>query len=180
MVQLYGGAALADIAISPSQALVDVSRIRQVPDTQEVFIIEDQSLTSNTSKWDQSVIFDLLERVELDEYDAAIGMHLEDIAEGATNHFVEAVATKTGEPAHLSYFCVENPRRDRREPDLPGAVVTMVALIRLARVATDVLITMNVPVASEAAMGAVAESEAYKKFRDISGSYTIHDWELFG
>ena len=70
---LYGGA----ITIKQLPAsFIDVSHIRDVPDTQEVFINE----TSTTSgKLDHSLIIDLLEKVDPIEYQEAIHLHLQDI-----------------------------------------------------------------------------------------------------
>lgn len=74
---LYGGA----ITISLPKGLLDASDIRQVPDTQEVFLCSSESSDdySRLSK-DDTLIVDLMEMIEETEVTAALNKHLQEIA----------------------------------------------------------------------------------------------------
>ena len=77
--ELYGGA----ITISKlPNSFIDISQIRQVPDTQEVFINQLSSHNDShdvSGSFDHSFIIDLLERVDPIDYQEAIHLHLQDI-----------------------------------------------------------------------------------------------------
>ncbi|KAK6458252.1 uncharacterized protein RJT20DRAFT_30001 [Scheffersomyces xylosifermentans] len=200
-LSLYGGAISTIIPRSIKPHLVDVSHIRQIPDTQEVYIVQD---TRSNAKFDKSLIFDLLERVPDQKYEDAIAIHLQDIVESdepATNHFIEAVekssdgSSNSQVVVNFSFIQHKNTRRDAKEEDSPVSVITFIALLRLETVETDVLITLNVPLShnvdaeeflkylgSSGDVNEVLEElkTDYLIFRDVGYNYVVEDWGLFG
>lgn len=67
-VSLYGGAIRTVIP----EGFKDVSLFRQVPDSQEVFVSDQEGI-------DDSIVFDIMERVDCSD-EEAIAIHLEEIA----------------------------------------------------------------------------------------------------
>ncbi|ABN67046.2 predicted protein [Scheffersomyces stipitis CBS 6054] len=195
-LQLYSGAICTAIPAPIKACLVDVSHIRQIPDNQEVFLIEDHR---KNPKFDKSLIFDLLESVPAKSYTEAIATHIEELVEpneSATNWFIENL-TRDNFQQEVNFSFIEhaNSRKDAAEPDSPVAVFTFIAFIRLDRVETDVLITLNVPLAEQidpqqflkylGSSGEVVEAyedlkKQYLVFRDIGYNYFVEDWGLFG
>lgn len=163
-MQLYGGAISVDLPPA-----VDVLKFRQVPDTQEVFIFEGE-----TKDKDTSVIFELLETVPGD-IDEAIKVHVDDILDHVD----------TVEPA--------DPAGDARlflVVSKGGSLLTIVGLIRLDRVSTDVLVTMNVPLSSDEqlvlgdgsphALLSGHIKQHYSTVRQACASFKVENWGLFG
>lgn len=198
MVKLYGGAVSTDFPTSDLFKVVDISQIRQIPDTQEVFIFE--STRTDNGKLDKSIIFDLLERVDAPDYKTAILYHLADMVDTkVTNHFIERVdhvITATGAAQvvddNFSFIIHDNDRRDALESDSPSSILTFLNLIRLENVETDVLISMNIPLTEKIEGPELVESLLamdrrfdllridYLVFKQINLNYKILDWGLFG
>lgn len=178
MAPLYGGA--IDVTL-PDDA-VDALKVREVPDTQEVFVFSHPELVL----WDRSLIFDLLELVDGDSYDAIIAHHIADITdENPTNRYLEDVVTDidvngTKVPCKLSLIEFTNRRRDATEEGAPKYIVTLIGLIRLENVTTDFLVTLNVPVADANSGDKVVVDPAYALFKQVVGSLKVQRWDLFG
>lgn len=163
-MKLYGGAITVDFPDA-----VDVLKFRQVPDTQEVFIFEGETRES-----DVNVIFDLLEMVP-QPVQEAITVHVDDILEqiDAIEHMETA--------GDASLYLVSSQH---------GKLLTIVGLIRLAKVETDVLVTMNIPLTSseqeqlqkhgakQLVTGHIRNH--YTTIQQACTSFKVVDWGLFG
>lgn len=151
--ELYGGAVTASIP----QGSIDVSDFRQVPDNQEVFLIEEDNR-------DLSIIFDILEQPANDPQ-KAIEAHVEDIFDSKEYKSLKELEHTTSKlPAYSVYVT---------KPDI--GLVAFVALFRLNQVQTDFLITLNVP--------SILEQEAlnnyHSTFEQIAQSLEVQDLGLF-
>lgn len=152
MFELYGGAVTT---VLPA-GIVDVSDMREVPDNQEVFIIEDGDK-------DVSIIFDLLEQVDAQDINAALRMHIDDMLE--TNQFtmMEEIDLKVlNTKIHTCYVNSKNS-------------IHLVSLIRLSKVETDIVISMHV---GESDIEAVMD-KYYGIFKVAGENFNIKNWELF-
>lgn len=198
MLQLYGGAATVDIQSSSHYQIVDVSHFRQIPDTQEVFILESVSPSSGsgeseTSPWslngDISIIFDILELVP-GAYESAIVTHIEDLVEsGKPQNCVVHNPLPGATHAQTTSFIVHvNDRRDAKQSSALF-ILTFISLVRLQNVESDILVTMNVPLDREYSNADVSEclrgdgnaiATAYSVFKTLCLSFKIVNWDLFG
>lgn len=187
VTDLYGGAITAEL---PSGA-IDASNIREVPDTQEVFLLE------QPNKLDQSIIIDLLERVPAETLPEVIAVHLGDIFDEPPQFLApleSALNEKVGSEVHT--FLVK-PAPTRQETQTAKLFVFL-ALIRVERVETDILVTMNVPLectdVTQEAFSALVQgiltgehldanspivADAYKVARGAAMSLDVKDWSLF-
>ncbi|EER34013.1 hypothetical protein CTRG_02831 [Candida tropicalis MYA-3404] len=177
---LYGGA----ITIKQLPAsFIDVSHIRDVPDTQEVFINE----TSTTSgKLDHSLIIDLLEKVDPIEYQEAIHLHLQDIVPDHVHNQPLEEIDQDGISRYFSYVTFK-PEYKKIEPDSPKQIITLLCLIRLDKVDTDVMLQYIIPLKEHTEVNFNGDSEidkyvqeSYNNFKEIGLSFTVKDWSLFG
>lgn len=153
-VKLYGGAITSTIPLG----FVDVSMFRQVPDTQEVFV-------SNEDGCDDSVVFDILERVDASSDKQAVSDHIEELSilnnagENYMTLTLESVDMKKQKnkdgneftPACYLTVAVEPSKKWGKEEvnsetgEKP-LVVLIVGVIRLESVSSDILITYNLPI----------------------------------
>ncbi|CAK9440163.1 uncharacterized protein LODBEIA_P42630 [Lodderomyces beijingensis] len=146
--KLYGGA--IEIAKLPP-SFIDVSTIRQVPDTQEVFIhqIPDDATTESAVCYDQSLIFDLLEQVSSVDYAMAIAEHMQDIAPAnVENHSVQQVELE-GIKRYFSYVSFKPEYKRQEAQGQAQWIILLICLIRLTSVETDVVVQYNIPFKSE-------------------------------
>ncbi|KAF2211982.1 hypothetical protein CERZMDRAFT_97900 [Cercospora zeae-maydis SCOH1-5] len=189
-VELFGGAITAEIPTGWE----DVSQIRQVPDTQEVFL--------HTEGF-SSMVFDILERVSppaiaSDDDVEALKFHLSDIIDSKPDAAASTILQTATEfplvkmPETKCWSLVarvpagEKMRGRANEPK--GGVCVFVVLVRLENVQTDFVVSVNLPVMREgtgADMGDTAEVEGLletgKKMRErVVGSLQVKDWGLFG
>ena len=190
---LFGGAITARIPLE----FVDVSKIREVPDNQEVFA---------HAATDQSVIVELLQ-LDTDVPDDPAGparYHFEALSHesGAVNAAIRNAVVldsenfpilKAGDPhVHISLVSgchTISKYRDRVE--LANEVNIYLACVRLPRVTTDLLVTFNDPVLlhPEGSSARLASSVANPDESDLNrrarvlfetlSSLTIRDWSLF-
>mmetsp|Transcript_9351 Transcript_9351/g.11644 ORF Transcript_9351/g.11644 Transcript_9351/m.11644 type:complete len:154 (-) Transcript_9351:1206-1667(-) len=152
MVELYGGA----VTTSLPDGIVDVSDMRQVPDNQEVFIIEEGDN-------DISIIFDLLEQVDAGDINTALKMHIDDMLE--TNQFtmIEEIDLKLLDAKiHICYVNSNNS-------------IHLISLIRLNKVETDIVISMHVALSDIN----VVKEKYYTVFKAAAQNYNIKNWDLF-
>ncbi|AOA63480.1 GTP-Gsp1p interacting protein [Komagataella phaffii CBS 7435] len=143
--KLYGGA----ITIQLPTTLLDASKFREVPDSQEVFV----NGGTNTTNYQElnkndSIIIDLLERAE-EDIDVALKTHIQDISEAngvGANWFL--AFSETVPDAKKIAIVLEEAKKWGK--DSKGDVLVMViGLIRLKEVSTDVVITANVPIGDD-------------------------------
>ncbi|RCI07615.1 hypothetical protein L249_1654 [Ophiocordyceps polyrhachis-furcata BCC 54312] len=142
---LYGGAMVCDLPDN----FADVSKLRQVPDNQEVWIDKDGFT---------SIIFDITERVggpgsgpEIDG--RAMTMHLEDMV-GTDIDSVKIWNTAETEFTRLEFkppaytlIATQTPKvgHSRGQSSAPDFTAIIMTLLRLEQYKTDILITINVP-----------------------------------
>lgn len=152
MFGLYGGAVTT---VLPA-GIVDVSDMRQVPDNQEVFIIEDGDK-------DLSIIFDLLEQVDTQDINTALRMHIDDMLETSNFTMMEEIDLKfLNTKIHTCYVNSNNS-------------IHLVSLIRLSKVETDIVISMHIV---ESDIKAVMDNY-YGIFKVAAENYNIKNWDLF-
>lgn len=197
--KLYGGGLSADIPTG----FIDASEFREVPDTQEVFVHQTV---------DDSIVIDLLECVEEDG-DDAVNIHLKEIAElnNAEAHEYSRLYTEqttlnqidqTPPPFAIITIAIEPARKWGRSAHLDGShepdsqvlesplLVTVLAVVRLQDVCTDLLASYNVPITLRQDYDGVVSGNpesmpgrvqnALESIRTIVKSMKIHDWQLFG
>ncbi|KXS95888.1 hypothetical protein AC579_10579 [Pseudocercospora musae] len=181
-VELFGGAIVADIPAT----FEDVSKIRQVPDNQEVYLDKDGF---------SSIVFDILERVEKGNDVEALKYHLSDIVDGdagqTTLHNTgSAYLSKMPTTTAMTLLATSPPGEQQRgranEPDFVGIVLIVV---RLEEQKTDIVIAVNVPhlpgsYAKEDVNPAAGKYgnllEAGKVVKEkVLESFEIKDWGLF-
>ncbi|EMG50360.1 MOG1 Nuclear import protein MOG1 [Candida maltosa Xu316] len=178
--ELYGGA--ITIEKLPS-TFIDVSHIRQVPDTQEVFI---NQTTEASGSFDQSLIIDLLEKVDPLGYEEAMQLHLLDIVPDHVHNQPLEVVESDSIDRYFSYVAFK-PEYKKVEPGSPKQIITLLCLIRLDKVDTDVVIQYIIPLHEAGKIDFNGYSEldekvkdAYSLFKEIGTSFTVQDWNLFG
>lgn len=160
--QLFGGA----IETLLQSQFVDVSKVRQVPDHQEVFIDQDSEC---------SLIIELLEfESSLPNDTSAIHHYFNDLAEA--NESTEKIVLSEGmlsgdvfipslDGSHCKMALIGKQRvgKYRTRPDMQvDEIYVVLVLVRLTNVGTDLLISLNIPTAALQAAGeepALAEWE---------------------
>ena len=180
--QLYGGA----ITIQKlPESVIDISQFRQVPNNQECFMHQNPQ-ESTLGKYDESLIFDLLESVTCSDIKEAMKLHLDDLFdEKREDYFVEEF-----EGGCFTYVILKEVGYKKVEVDNPKLIVLFFCLIRLEKVNTDVLIQYNVPLRNVRMkpidFNGTDDEEGerlkgiYTLFRQISMSLKVKDWSLFG
>jgi hypothetical protein len=189
---LYGGAIVCDLP----ETFADVSRLRQVPDNQEVWIEKDGFT---------SIIFDIVERVggpgSSPEIDGrAITEHLQDMV-GSDITGIKIWNTAETEFTRLdskipayTLIATQTPRvpssQSRDPTSAPDFTAIVMTLLRLEREKTDILITINVPhikgeyneedVDLELGKQGKLIGDAVEHSARIWSSFKIKDWGLFG
>ncbi|KAJ7721071.1 hypothetical protein DFH07DRAFT_1008252 [Mycena maculata] len=170
---LFGGAITA---LAPAN-LVDASDLRQVPDTQEVFLYPDSSV---------SIVVEILQRVDPADDEPAIRYHFDSLAHdnSAQSATVEAVAV------------IPNARGDNAPPAItlagvqlvpkfnlttPDQVRVLMALFRVADKNVDLVVTFNVPMNSQddGAVGEEGQNDVRIHFEAFVTSLRIVDFALF-
>lgn len=184
MTPLYGGAITANLP----QGAIDVSQFRQIPDTQEVFLLE------KPNGLDQSIIFDLLQSVEADSLPEVIAVHLDDILEAPPTNLAPLESMVHPHLDCETHTFLVKPPHSKQESG-NAKLFMFLLLIRLEKVATDFVVTMNVPLEiggevtadlfQKEVSGIMNQdqsvlSESYKEIKDSALSLEVHDWELFG
>lgn len=188
---LYGGAAqiVFPASITTAFSVVDVSAIRQVPDTQECFIFEHPS---KAPAFDLSLIVNLLQQVESSDLSLAMQEHIADmfLDDSAMPQF-SIVETK--DSSCFAFALHSNDRRDASAEGAPLHVLVFLALIRLEQVSTDVVISMNfflkdpasvrdvlAQIASDSGDARTDIGANFTTFKEMASSFTVTEWSLFG
>ncbi|KAG5985310.1 hypothetical protein E4U55_006790 [Claviceps digitariae] len=187
---LYGGAIVCDLP----EKFADVSKLRQVPDNQEVWI-DKNGFTS--------IIFDITERVggpghgpEIDG--RAMTTHLEDMV-GSDIDTVKIWNTAETEfsrlePEHPAYTLIatQTPKvgDSRSSASAPDFTAIIMTLLRVEKYKTDILITINVPhikgeydeedVDLELGKQGKLIGDAVEYSARIWETFKVKDWGLFG
>ncbi|KAK5993121.1 putative ran guanine nucleotide release factor-like protein [Cladobotryum mycophilum] len=187
---LYGGSIVCDLPDN----FADVSKLRQVPDNQEVWIDKDGFT---------SIIFDITERVggagsgpEIDG--RAMTTHLEDMVGPDIKTIkiwntaeTEFSRLESGLPAY-TLIATQTPEvaQSRDQKSAPDFTAIIMTLLRLEKKGTDILITINVPhirgeydeeeVDLELGKQGKLIGDAVEVSARIWGTFKIKDWDLFG
>ncbi|KAF6812530.1 ran-interacting mog1 protein [Colletotrichum sojae] len=183
---LYGGALVSDLP----EKFADVSKLREVPDNQEVWIDQDGFT---------SIIFDITERVgpagSSPEIDGrAMTTHLEELV-GEDIDTVKVWNTTETSFSRLSpdvpaytLIATQTPhsKSGSTTPDFTAIILT---LVRLEKESTDILITINVPhikgeyneedVDLELGKQGKLIGDAVEYASRIWETFKIKDWSLF-
>lgn len=192
---LFGGAVSAAVPT----CFADISRIREVPDNQEVFA---------HAETDRSIIFELLQMEEgLPQGDAAAArFHFAGLSRDAQatdvqvlqaqdlppDHFPLLIAADADPRARVSVvYGVHRVSKFREGAELANLVNVSLACVRLPRAATDLLLVYNDPIAlhplgSSAQLGSqVAEPDMQNAvaragvLHEALRSLKVKDWSLF-
>jgi len=188
-IELFGGALTVDLP----DHFTDVSKLRQVPDTQEVYIDK----TGFTS-----IIFEICERVgpagsgaEIDG--RALTTHLEELVGDDVDtvkvwNSTETVFSNLGDelPAY-TLIATQTPRPDpsKATSSAPDFTAIILTLLRLEKESTDLLITINVPhikgeydeeeVDLQLGKQGRLIGDAVEYASKIWESFRVRDWNLF-
>lgn len=180
MTKLYGGAISCDLP----EVAVDVSDFREVPDTQEVFILE------RPDGLDRSVIIDLLEMVKANTLPEIIAIHLEDIIDGPPTFLAPLESSKTEEDFDAHFFLVK-PSPSKQETD-ETKLFMLIALLRLEKAESDCVFTFNIPLKCgdvtaeqlhaqmlEVTSGDGELGRCFQQLKHWVSTFKIQDWNLF-
>ncbi|KAI9508484.1 Mog1p/PsbP-like protein [Russula earlei] len=171
---LFDGAIIASLP----KHFFDASDVRQVPDTQEVYI----SLDS-----DDSIIIEILERVSQDDSADAARFHFEAIA-----HDNDAVSSSVDDVNEIPYnladeipsIVILHGRQGVRKFNKTSVddVRIFVALYRLKERGVDLVLSLNFPM--KTGDDVIRTEQEYNTakdiFRSIASSFQIIDFNLFG
>lgn len=187
---LFGGAIVCDLP----EHFADVSKLRQVPDNQEVWIDRDGFT---------SIIFDITERVgpkgsgpEIDG--RAMTTHLEELVGSDKDTLkiwntaeTEFSRLEPGIPAY-TLISTQTPQvsQSKERTSAPDFTALIMTLLRLEKFNTDILITINVPhikgeydedeVDLQLGKQGKLIGDAVEYSARIWESFKIKDWGLFG
>lgn len=166
--------------------MIDVSQMRDVPDSQEVFLIE------QPNELDQSIIFDLLEYVEGDNLAEALAVHLEDILDNPAIFLAPLESGVNSKiDCEMHFFLVKPALTEREKSEIK--LFMYIALLRVKKTKTDIVVTMNVPcdygALDQETFLAEAQNilqphvsvlgQAYTVIKTAASSMSINDWDLF-
>ncbi|KAF8874630.1 hypothetical protein CPB84DRAFT_1797299 [Gymnopilus junonius] len=170
---LFGGAVVAD---TPNN-LIDASDLRQVPDTQEVFVYPNSSV---------SIIFEILQRVQVSQSDDAIRFHFNSLAHdnSASSAKVESVSVipnDRGDDTPLAIVLRGEQSVQKFNYSTPDTVMILMALFRIESKSVDLVATCNVPLQAVDG-GAVSNRELENVQRDfdtVVRTLRVVDFGLF-
>jgi len=174
---LFGGA----ITLNLPSGLIDASDLRQIPDTQEVFLSPDSDVT---------YIIEILQRVEPNDLSEAVKFHFDSLAHdnSAQSSTVERVIPPSldiAQSATRPVPCLLQGTQLVQKFNRPSAdeVRILVALYRIEDKDTDVVFTCNIPVeTTNPETEAVANNEWPKvaqAFENAVNTFEIVDPSLF-
>ncbi|KAF1336191.1 Ran guanine nucleotide release factor, partial [Globisporangium splendens] len=183
---LFGGA----LSCAIPEGFADVSSFRQVPDNQEVFANAqtDQCVIVELLQYEDDVLDDESARFFFNEIAASNGCNPDDVSILCS----ELLAANDG-PAisatHTNSIVVGDQRVAKFKEGESAKNVVRVYLgnIRLPSVATDVVISVSVPLQISAASSSAGSFQFENSaeigaalFMQVVKSFAVHDWSLFG
>ena len=187
VTELYGGAITTVIP----GGFLDASLVREVPDTQEVFVNsrkEDEAKDFNDGLlFNESVIVDLLQMVDARTDKDALDIHIKEIASLNKSSELHIVKYEPLTDTTQSCICVEDAYKWGKLSE-KETVAVCTALIRLADVETDVVLTINVPVTQDQPeeLSILEKGElpsrilaAYKLVKDMAVQFRVVDNSFF-
>lgn len=171
--QLYGGA----ITMSIPVGFMDASLLREIPDTQEVYVNDRKQSESQVLNdglgLESSVVIDLLERVESQD---PLQVHIEEILRlndvpSNTVKIAEKqrIVTETLSDAQLTVVQLDNSTK------------LCIGLLRLGEFATDVLVTLTDSLNTKEPIRDFADSSRLISImKSMLESFKVIDSKLFG
>ncbi|SCU79370.1 LAMI_0A08526g1_1 [Lachancea mirantina] len=175
--QLFYGGAIASVI---PKGFLDASLLREVPDTQEVFVNSRKETEIDEFKdglgLDESVIVDLLQQVEETDDLKALQVHLSEISDlnGSSEWHLLKHEVKSGPNAQTA-IAVE-PAYKWGKKELKETLVVCIALLRLKEFETDVVITVNIPLKGEKELRKLSDATQYENASipaSIEGGYRL-------
>lgn len=165
LVELYGGALTTKLPKSH----IDVSTMREVPNNQEVFIIEG----SNQSE-DESIIIDLLEQVDKPIEEAIVDF-IDDLKE-PTDTVVQG-PTLISELTNDLIKC----KTFQYFIKFSSGLIIVIAVVRASRVKSDILISLNTKLENKGEVNIldIHISGLIEKVKQIGLNLDIKDYGLF-
>lgn len=194
--KLYGGAISSIIP----KGFLDASILREVPDTQEVFVNsrEEKEITkfNDGLGFDESVIIDLLQRVDEDDDRRALDVHLGEITGLNGGQEWDLTQWEQGAPTPdqaTSQTCVAIETAYKwGKQEMRQTLVLCVALLRFPDVQTDIVLSVNVPISSELELQLLQDwihhdnkeappriAAAYRLVKAMASEFRILDKSLF-
>ncbi|KIJ44150.1 hypothetical protein M422DRAFT_30655 [Sphaerobolus stellatus SS14] len=174
--ELFGGAITMQVPLT----FMDASDLRQIPDTQEVFLAADS---------DFSLIVEILQRVDTDSDEAAAKFHFDSLAHdnAATSHTVHEVilpsAPQPAIPPAMPLPIILSGEQEVRKFNhtIPDRVWIFLAVYRVKVKNTDVVLTANIPYSVEGfvKLDEVGLNTAKQLFDSAAKSLKIVDFGLF-
>jgi cell division protein FtsB len=170
---LFGGA----ISMLLPSHLIDASEIRQVPDTQEVFLYPESGI---------SVILEILEQVAPSDLEDAAKFHFDSLAHdnsaaSATVTSVEKQSKKRDDETPAPTLLIGVQKVAKYNRDQLDTVQILLALFRVQSKNIDLVLSFNVPTVTQDtnAVGEVDMLVAREHFRAAAESLQILDFGLF-
>ncbi|KAI0957111.1 hypothetical protein AcW1_005607 [Taiwanofungus camphoratus] len=173
MKELFGGA----ITISLPTNLIDASDLRQVPDTQEVFLYPDSEI---------SIIVEVLQSVDTNNFQDTARFHFDSLAhdnDAEAKEILEISQASNGTghstPAPIVLHGTQSIRKFNSA--LPDEIRVLLAVYRIQGHDTDLVMTMNVPMktSDSAAVSEAGWKAARDTFAAATQSLRIVDFGLF-
>ena len=173
-IEAFGGAIFVS---APGGGWLDASDVRPVPDHQEVWL--ERAATA------RALIVELLElAADAADGDAAARLHFEELAssndaEGSAVHQNFALGDAAAPRLRPAPPAAPQALRGVQSLAEGARLHVWLAVVRLPRVGTDLVVSISRPVADAAAEG-VAAAEDLELLRAVVGSLEVRDWSLFG
>ncbi|KAF8319274.1 Mog1p/PsbP-like protein [Clavulina sp. PMI_390] len=173
--ELFGGA----ITVELPDGLIDASDLRQIPDTQEVFLTPDSDVT---------YIIEILESVNAKDLIEATKFHFESLAHDndASSSSIESVeiSDTTRELPQPTPYILQGSQLVRKyNRPTPDQVQILLALFRVDGHNSDIVLTLNAPVQSSNAEVKTISSGDWitiaHAFHQAVKTFTIVDFGLF-
>ncbi|KAF7440745.1 hypothetical protein PC9H_001093 [Pleurotus ostreatus] len=170
---LFGGAIKAKLPTT----LIDASDLRQIPDTQEVFLYPQSGI---------SVIVEILERVEATDNTDAVRFHFDSLAhdnsaESSQSDSIVIIPNDRGDNTPSAIVLTGSQKVPKFNQSAADDVRILMSLFRVETKNADLVVTFNVPVSSQDG-GAVGEEgwrAAKSDFENMIRSFRIVDYGLF-
>lgn len=188
--ELYGGAIVTVIP----EGFLDASILREVPDTQEVFVNSREDSEENKFNdglgTNESVIIDLLQAVDEPNDREALSVHIQEITSMNGSNDWKLVRYESPAPHVQTCIAVESAYKWGKR-DMKETLVLCLALLRLEKVQTDVVLSVNVPLADTTEIQAMSEAvndsgnippriqAAYTLVKEMADEFKVLDESLF-
>lgn len=177
---LYGGA----VETFLPEGFLDASLLREIPDTQEVYVNsrqDDEQYDDELGK-SESIVIDLLERINESDDLKALKEHVADISNLNGSSDFTFLKNETIAPSRQCCIVSESVNKWGKI-EMKDRLILCVGLIRLNDLKTDVVITINVPITTneevkthELTPGIMA---AYKLLLKMVREFNVVDRTIF-